>query len=102
MGDLVKLGGGKGEIPCYYTNVFELTIGPYDFTFSFGYKNPEQAKAQKEPPEFDTIAYVSMSPTQAKTAVTILQEMVAKYEKDFGEIPMEKRFKDRYQKIFEK
>ena len=100
MGDIIRMDEKKKETPFYYTNVFELTIGPYDFTFVFGYKTPEQAKKQTE--EFNPIATISMSPTQAKTAVVVLQEMVAKYEKGFGEIPMENRFKERYKKIFEK
>lgn len=98
MADVIKFNRGDKEIPMYYSNVFELTIGPYDFTFTFGYKTPEQAK--KEGGAFDTVAYVSMSPTQAKTTVVILKEMIDKYEKDFGTIPLEKRFKDRHTKIF--
>ena len=98
MADVIKIKDESKEIPRYYSNVFELTIGPYDFTFTFGYKTPEQAKAQKT--EFDNLAYVSMSPTQAKTAVVVLKEMLAKYEKDFGQIPLEKTFKERYSKIF--
>jgi len=98
MGDVVKLNHGEKEIPRYYSNIFELTIGPYDFSFTFGYKTPAQAK--KQTPEYDTLAYVSMSPTQAKTAVVILKEMLDKYEKDFGEIPLEKTFKERHKKIF--
>jgi len=98
MADIIKIKDESKEIPRYYSNVFELTMGPYDFSFTFGYKTPEQAK--QEGGAFDTVAYVSMSPTQAKTSVVILQEMIDKYEKDFGPIPLEKRFKDRHTKIF--
>jgi hypothetical protein len=99
MADIIKMNTKKSESPPhYYSNVIEIVIGPYDFTISFGLKTPEQAKAKIK--DFDRIANVSMSASQAKAAVVILKEMVDHYEKDFGEIPMENKFKQRYKKIF--
>lgn len=100
MADIINMNKGNKEIPTYYSNVFTLTTGPYDFTFSFGYKTPKQVQEGSQ--DYDTVAYVSMSPNQAKTVIVILKEMIQRYEKEFGQIPLEKQFKDRYNKLFGK
>lgn len=99
MADIIKFREGQDKGPeFYYSNVIELVVGPYDFTFVWGFKTPEQAKDKEK--KFTTLANVSMSPNQAKAAVVILKEMIDNYETQFGEIPLEKDFKERYQKIF--
>ncbi len=99
MGDIIKFKEGQGQGPdFYYSNIFELIIGVYDFTFVWGFKTPEQAKARDA--KFTALANVSMSPSQAKAAVVILKEMIDNYEAQFGKIPLDKDFKDRYQKVF--
>ena len=100
MADIIKLSEQKKEAPFYYSNVFELVMGPYDFAFVFGLKTPEQAKVKDL--GFVTVANVSMSSSQAKAVAVILKEFLDKYEKDFGEIPMESKFKARYDKAFGK
>lgn len=98
MGDIVKFREGQGGPDFYYSNVFELIISPYDFTFVWGFKTPEQAKSKEV--KFTPLANVSMSPNQAKAAVVILKEMTAQYEAQFGEIPLDKDLRERYEKIF--
>jgi hypothetical protein len=102
MGDVIKFTEQKKEVPSLYSNVVGVTVGPYDFVFSWGYKSPEQAQqsAKDAADNWSTLAYVAISPSQAKTVLVLLKEMVDKYESDFGEIPMEDKFKKRYQKIF--
>lgn len=103
MGDIIKFKEESGQGPdFYYSNVFELVLSIYDFTFVWGFKTPEQAKAQAtaKDAKFTALANVSMSPSQAKAAVVILKEMIGKYEAEFGEIPLDKDFKDRYRKVF--
>lgn len=102
MAEIVKISGEKEERKepdTYYSNVFELNISPYDFTFVWGYKTAKQAKAKTE--EFESLANVSMSPSQGKAVFVILGEMIKKYEEQFGEIPIAKDFKERFRKLFE-
>jgi hypothetical protein len=99
MADIIKFREGQDKGPeFYYSNVIELVVGPYDFTFVWGFKTPEQAK--KKGGEFTPLANISMSPNQAKAAVVIIKEMIDNYETQFGEIPLEKDFKERYHNIF--
>lgn len=68
-----------------YCNVFSVAMSPFDLIFDFGYKSPEQMRSKTT--EFEVVARVAMSPSHAKTMVTILQGLVSRYEETFGAIP---------------
>lgn len=68
-----------------YCNVFSVTMSPFDFIFDFGYKSPEQMRSKTT--EFEVVARVAMSPSHAKTMVTVLQGLVNNYEATYGAIP---------------
>ena len=50
--------------------------------------------------DFDETVKISMSPQQAKASLIVLKEMLNKYEKDLGGIPIPPDFKERYKKLF--
>ena len=68
-----------------YSNVIQITTGPFDITFDFGFKTPERARAQST--EFDLVARVTMSLSHAKTILPLLAQQIAQYEQKVGPIP---------------
>lgn len=73
------------DLEFFYVNVFEVTVGPFDFVFDFGFKTPEQSK--KPVKDFKKVCRVAMSPGHAKAMIPLLSNMVANYESQFGIIP---------------
>jgi hypothetical protein len=67
-----------------YANVIQITTGPFDMVFDFGFKSPERARAGS--PEFDVVARVAMSLAHAKTMLPILAGQIADYEQKVGPI----------------
>ena len=98
MADIIRLNEEEKEVPKYYSNVFEIVMGPYDLTFIFGTKTTKQMKEKKK--DFDENVQISMSPQQAKASIVVLKEMLNRYEKDLGVIPIAPDFKERYKKLF--
>ena len=98
MAEIIDMKKHIKDLQYFYSNVFTVTVSPYDVTIDFGVKTPEQAKAKSD--EFDKVARVSMSPTQAKTLLVILKELINSYEKDFGKIPLAPEFRGRYKAIY--
>ncbi|MFA5238314.1 MAG: DUF3467 domain-containing protein [Phycisphaerae bacterium] len=73
------------ELPKFYVNVVELTASPYDFTFDFGLKTPEQLKQGGS--DFERTVRIAMSPSHAKSMLPILTDSIRTYEENFGIIP---------------
>jgi hypothetical protein len=73
------------QVPFFYANVVEFTMGPFDLTIDFGFKTPDQVKRQS--PDWDRVARVSMSPSHAKSMLKILLDHIQAYEQQFGMIP---------------
>jgi Protein of unknown function (DUF3467) len=67
-----------------YANVVQLTTGPYDMTFDFGFKAPERLRTGS--PEFEIVARVTMSLAHAKTILPLLSQQIAQYEQRVGPI----------------
>jgi hypothetical protein len=67
-----------------YANVVQLTSGPYDLIFDFGFKSPERARAGSA--EFDIVARVAMSLSHAKSMIPLLTRQIAEYESRVGPI----------------
>jgi hypothetical protein len=68
-----------------YANVVQITTGPFDMTFDFGFKNPERTRSGAA--EFDIVARVSMSLGHAKSMIPLIAGQIAKYEQQVGSIP---------------
>jgi hypothetical protein len=67
-----------------YANVVEITTGPFDMVFDFGFRTPESAKRQA--PDYEIVARVAMSLAHAKTLLPILAKQIANYEEQVGPI----------------
>jgi hypothetical protein len=67
-----------------YANVVQITTGPYDLVFDFGFKSPERARAGSA--EFDIVARVAMSLGHAKSMIPLLTRQIAEYESKIGPI----------------
>ena len=67
-----------------YANVVQITVGPYDMVFDFGFKSPE--RAQKGSMEFDIVARVAMSLAHAKSMIPLITKQIAEYEQKVGPI----------------
>jgi hypothetical protein len=67
-----------------YANVVQMTTGPYDFVFDFGFKSPERARAGSA--EFDIVARIAMSLGHAKSMIPLLTRQIAEYENKIGPI----------------
>ncbi len=70
--------------PPIYANVVQITTGPFDMTLDFGYKSPEQGRAQS--PDFTIVARVVMGLGHAKSLLPLLARQVADYERQVGPI----------------
>jgi hypothetical protein len=70
--------------PVVYTNVVQITAGPFDVVLDFGFKPPEQTR--KGSPDYEIVARVAMSLAHAKTMLPILAKMIAEYEDKVGPI----------------
>lgn len=74
------------EIPQpVYANVVQITTGPFDIVFDFGFKSPERARSQSA--QYDIVSRVAMSLSHAKSILPILARQLAEYEGQFGDIP---------------
>ncbi len=98
MADIIRLSEEEKQVPQFYSNVFEIVMGAFDLTFIFGTKTTKQMKEKKK--DFDENVKISMSPQQAKASIVVLKEMLNRYEKDLGVIPIPPDFKERYKKLF--
>jgi hypothetical protein len=67
-----------------YANVLQLTTGPFDIIFDFGFKSPERARAGSA--EFDVVSRVAMSLGHAKSMLPLLARQIAEYESKVGPI----------------
>jgi hypothetical protein len=67
-----------------YANVVEITTGPFDMVFDFGFRPPESSKRGST--EFAIVARVAMSLAHAKTLLPILSKQIAEYEQRVGPI----------------
>jgi hypothetical protein len=67
-----------------YANVVQITTGPYDITFDFGFKGPEAQRAGST--EHEIVARVVMSLAHAKTFLPLLSRQIAEYESKIGPI----------------
>jgi Protein of unknown function (DUF3467) len=67
-----------------YANVVQITTGPFDMVFDFGFKSPE--RAQKGSPDFDIVARVAMSLAHAKSMIPLITKQIADYEQKVGPI----------------
>jgi len=67
-----------------YANVVQITTGPFDMIFDFGFKSPERARAGS--PDFDIVARVAMSLAHAKSILPLLAKQIADYEQKVGPI----------------
>lgn len=66
-----------------YSNSVQLTVTPWDFTFSFG-----EIKLPMEKPTVENQVGIVMSPQHAKALANILVGHVREYEKKVGEIKL--------------
>jgi hypothetical protein len=76
--DIEALDSSK---PTFYANAFHGALSLYDVRIAFGKGNPFQSGT------YDMSVYMSMP--AAKQLSRILVDLVAAYEEDFGEIPLE-------------
>lgn len=71
------------EVPFFYTNVMEASLGAFDFTLQFGYKPPEESGTAR----YTKVCTIAMSLSHAKTMLPIIAKLIAAYEQQFGQIP---------------
>lgn len=76
---------GREPPPLVYTNVVQMTTGPYDLVMEFGFKTPEQT--QRGSTEYETVVRVAMSLSHAKSMIPLIANQIAQYEQQVGEIP---------------
>jgi hypothetical protein len=67
-----------------YANVVQISTGPYDAIFDFGYRSPEQLA--RAPGDYVVIARIAMSLAHAKSMLPLLAKMIADYESRVGTI----------------
>jgi hypothetical protein len=67
-----------------YANVVQITTGPFDLTFDFGYKSPDRQRAGSA--DFDVVARVAMSLGHAKSMLPLIAQQIAQYEQKVGPI----------------
>ena len=70
------------EIKPIYANVVKIAATPFDTTFDFGYRSPEQTSK-----DFNPLTRIIMSHSHAKAMLPILASLIAKLEKEIGPIP---------------
>ncbi len=73
------------ELPFYYVNAVQVSGGPFDFTFDFGFKRPEDARPGSQ--DYQRLVRLTMSPGHAKSLFRILSQQLTAYEELLGEIP---------------
>jgi hypothetical protein len=74
--------GEERNIPRYYCNVVGIDAGAFDFIFKFGLKKKRNNPVSDE--DFDI--EIIMSPQHAKSLLEVLNQVVANYEKEFGNL----------------
>jgi hypothetical protein len=67
-----------------YANVLQITTGPFDMVFDFGFKSPERTRSGSA--DFDVVARVAMSLGHAKSMLPLLARQIAEYEEKVGPI----------------
>jgi hypothetical protein len=70
--------------PPVYSNVVQITTGPFDMVFDFGFRSPERARSGSA--EFEVVSRVAMSLGHAKSLLPLLAKQIADYESRFGPI----------------
>ena len=71
-----------------YTNVVQVSAGPYDFSLTFGLKDPSTN-------EDELHTRVRFSPQQARALYLLLQSVIEAYEKNIGGIPLPEELETR-------
>ena len=74
----------------FYANTANVEVGPFDFAIGFGAKKDRTAP-HPVPEDIDCVIF--MSPEHAKVLVSILSAGVAKFEENFGVIPVDSNSK---------
>jgi hypothetical protein len=78
---------GRFRTPDYrvvYSNLCEITVSAWDFQLMFGRGTEVLGETRIE-----EVATVFISPTQAKSLITVLKGQIDVYESRFGEIKIE-------------
>lgn len=83
---------GSDGAPLLYTNVVQMSIGPYDVTMDFGYSAQEnlfEVAAKSEPtlPVPQRVARITMSHGHAKSMIPLIAKLIANLEENVGSIP---------------
>lgn len=73
------------DVRVVYANSVELSAGPFDIVFDFGFRGPVPGSSKPGRPQ--SVAKVAMSLSHAKTMLPILARVIADYEKNVGTIP---------------
>jgi len=73
------------EIPFFYVNAVQVATSPFDVTFDFGFKRPEDNRPGST--DYKKLVRVTMSPQHAKTLFKILNDQLTAYETRLGDIP---------------
>lgn len=66
-----------------YSNFARITHGPLEFLIDFKRSSPEQPDADASPP----LVRIVLHPVIAKSFLQALQDNIAKYEQNIGQIP---------------
>lgn len=74
----------------FYSNKLEIEVGLYDFRFGFTQINGNLENNER--------INIIMSPQHAKAITNLLNDVIKKYEKDFGEINLPKEFNKQLEK----
>lgn len=70
-----------------YTNALTVSNTFFDFTLSFKKENIYENDNGEQKKEQEEVAFIRMSPQMAKALTALLQNNIAKYEKEYGTIP---------------
>lgn len=73
------------ELPFFYVNAVQVNASPFDFTFDFGFKRPEDSLPGSN--EYHKLVRLTMSPGHAKSLFRILSAQLTAFEQALGEIP---------------
>lgn len=69
-----------GEVPQFYSDVFDLTLNPYGLAITFGLSSTRQGAGKPTPPADQ--ADVRMSLEQAKVLSMLLRRTLSSYERE--------------------
>jgi hypothetical protein len=67
-----------------YSNVVQVTMGPFDLVLDFGFKDPERQRAGS--PDYEIVSRVAMSLAHAKSMLPLIARLIAEYESKIGPI----------------